>query len=89
LILQQQTHTRRTSIRTSDQEGSVSILGLQIGIDVGMGKEDGDNQDMAFDAGGVKGGSGILPSFFQLTFREGFFLRISFTSSTLPLSAAS
>jgi len=54
-----------------------------------MGKEDGDNQDMAFDAGGVKGGSGILPSFFQLTFREGFFLRISFTSSTLPLSAAS
>ena len=57
--------TRRISIPRSDHEGSVSILILQIGIDVGMGKEDGDNRVMAIPAGGVKGGPGtpllILP----------------------------
>jgi len=30
------------------------MLLLQIGIDIGMGKEDGDNRVMAIDAGGVK-----------------------------------
>jgi len=61
LILQQQTHTRRTSIPTNSPEGSPSIIILQIGIDVGMGKEDGDNRVMAIPAGGVKGGTGIIP----------------------------
>jgi len=64
LMLQQQTHTQCPSIHTSDHEGSPSILVLQIGIDAGMGKEDGDNRVMAFKAGSVKGGPGtplILP----------------------------
>jgi len=61
LILQQQTHTRRTSRKTSHHEGSPSILLFKIGIDVGMGKEDGDNRVMAIHAGGVKGGPGIIP----------------------------
>ena len=65
MILQQQTHTRRLPRITSGHEGSVSILILQIGIDVGMGKEDGDNRVMAIVAGDVKGGPGtplfILP----------------------------
>ena len=46
---------------TNDHEGSVSKLILQIGIDIGMGKEDGDNRVMATPAGGVKGGPGIFP----------------------------
>jgi len=44
MILQRQTDTRRLSFGTSRREGSISVLLLQIGIDVGMGKEDGDNR---------------------------------------------
>jgi len=65
LILQQQTHTRCPSRITSPFEGSLSIPLLQIGIDVGMGKEDGDNRLIASVAGDEKGGMGtpllILP----------------------------
>ena len=60
LILQQQTDTRRPSIITSRYEGSPPKLPLQIGIDVGMGKEDGDNRVMALVAGGEKGGNVII-----------------------------
>jgi len=61
MILQQQTDTRRISRRTSDHEGSPSTLLLEIGIDVGMGKEDGDNRVMALPAGGDKGGPSMIP----------------------------
>ena len=61
LILQQQTNTRRPPILTSDHEGSISILLFQIGIDIGMGKDDGDNRVMAFPAGGDRGGIGTIP----------------------------
>jgi len=54
MILLQQTDTRRPSIKTSIHEGSVFTLVFQIGIDVGMGKEDGHNRVMAIVAGGVK-----------------------------------